>query len=133
MTGHQRRGPDGNQGDALETERRQHGVEILGEGFERQPGNAALGEPGTTKIEIDDGEVAREELDGAAMQEDLPVQREVIDMIREEHHHGGPFSQCVKRDVNPVARCGLADRRRRHGRRDYMVLALITFYWLGVR
>src|SRR5688572_23898129 len=125
MTGQHRRGSDGDQRDALETERRQHGVEIPGEALERQPGNAALGESGTTKIEIDDGEVARKVLDGATMQGDLPVQREVIDMIREEHHHGGPFAQRVKCDANPVARCGMADGRQRHGG-DYMVLALIT-------
>ena len=35
MTGHHRRGPDGEQRNPLETERRQHGVEILGEGVER--------------------------------------------------------------------------------------------------
>src|SRR5205823_3767305 len=75
---------------------------------------AALGEPSTTEIEIDDGEVAGEELDGATMQPDLPVQRKVIDVIGEKHHDCRPVAEHVEGDTNPIPRRRITDGRRGH-------------------
>ena len=86
---------------------------ILKDGSRKEV-DAPLGEPGTAKVEIDDLEVAGEEFDGPPVQRHVPVQRQVIHVVRPQHHDGWTVSQRMERDTDIAGGRRVSDRRQRH-------------------
>ena len=49
------------------------------------------------------------------MQPHPPVQLEMVDVVREEHHDRGPFTQRVKSNPDAIAGDRTPNSERRHG------------------